>query len=55
MAITNCLILAKGEKGVLRDKRATPKEKVAADTKGLPPAGMHNGEAREWGSGVQPG
>ena len=58
MMLTNRLILVKGEKGSLCDKRATPTKKAAADTKGLvknTPAGMHYGEAREWGRGMQPG
>ena len=56
--LTNCFILVKGEKGALHDKRATPTKKAAMDTKGLvkdTPAGMHYGEAREWGRGMQPG
>ena len=56
--LTNCYILVKGEKGVLRDKKATPTKKAAADTKSLvkdTPAGMHYSEAREWGRGMQPG
>ena len=58
MMLTNRFILVKGEKGSLRDKRATSTKKAAADTKGLvkdTPAGMHYGEAREWGRGMQPG
>ena len=56
--LTNRFILVKGEKGSLCDKRATPTKKAAVDTKGLvknTPAGMHYGEAREWGRGMQPG
>ena len=58
MMLTNRFILVKGEKGSLRDKRATPTKKAVADTKGLvkdTPAGMHYSEAREWGRGMQPG
>ena len=58
MMLTNRFILVKGEKGSFRDKRATPTKKAAADMKGLvkdTPAGMHYGEAREWGRGMRPG
>ena len=56
--LTNHFILVKGEKGSLCDKRATPTKKAVADTKGLvkdTPAGMHYGEVRKWGRGMQPG
>jgi hypothetical protein len=58
MMLTNRFILVKGEKGSLRDKRATPTKKAVADTKGLvkdTPAGMHYGDAREWSRGLRPG
>ena len=56
--LTNRFILVKSEKGALHDKRATPTKKATADTKSLAkdtPAGMHYGEARKWGRGMQPG
>ena len=51
---TNRLLLVKGAKKTLQDKRASPTKKSSAGTKSLVdevPASMHYSEVCEWGEG----
>jgi len=53
--VANHFILAKGGKETLQDKRASSTKKASAGMKEDVPAGIHHGDAREWGEKVRPG
>jgi len=56
--VTNHFFLVKGAKETLQDKKASSTKKSFAGMKGLVdevPAGIHYGDVRRWGEGVQPG